>query len=60
MIALGTQLRVLILCVLVSVSCATRSHLDFRVVPATPNYLLHYPDLRQPVHIENLIAERTQ
>ena len=30
-----------------STSCITQSHLGFRVLPATPNYLLRYPDSRQ-------------
>jgi hypothetical protein len=44
---LGNKLYVLTVCVLLSASCATRSGLDFRIVPATPSYLLHYPDSRQ-------------
>ncbi len=43
----GTRFCALILCVLISASCVTRSHLGFRVVPATPNYLLDYPDSGQ-------------
>jgi hypothetical protein len=42
----SVQLRALTVCVLVSASCGPRSK-GFRVVPATPNYLLHYPDSRQ-------------
>lgn len=46
MIAVGTQFRVLIICALSS-SCATRSGPDFRILPATPNYLLRNPDSEQ-------------
>jgi hypothetical protein len=47
MIAVGTQSRVLIICALASTSCANRSGLDFRILPAMPNYLLRNPDSRQ-------------
>ncbi len=55
-IVLGTRLSVLIICALVVGSCATRSHFDFRVVPATPNYILHDPGSGQTPFPEVLRA----
>ena len=43
---LAFQMRALMLCVLISASCGPRLR-GFRVVPATPNYILHDPDSRQ-------------
>jgi hypothetical protein len=39
--------HLVILCALAWASCVRRSPAVFRVVPASPNYVLHYPDSRQ-------------
>ncbi len=46
LLAFSVQLRALTVCLLIAASCGPRSR-GFRVVPATPNYLLRYPDSRQ-------------
>lgn len=50
----GTRFRgltkrqyLLLPCVLAFTACMPRLHSDFRVVPATPNYILLYPDSHQ-------------